>query len=182
MPASPLSCRLRRGLLCVALLSQPFVALAQDTSRASGHPDAAWSRMLDLAGSWRLAAAATPRQAAFRLVLAPVSRGSALEERYGDPAGDTTRTLFHRDGGRILATHYCAQGNQPRLAWNPAVSGGPDPIAFAFIDATNLPDPGASHLVRLSLALDAQGRLVRDEVYASRDGEERDVMVLVRAD
>ena len=53
-------------------------------------------------------------------------------------------------------------------------------MAFEFVDATNLPDPGASRLVRLTLSLDAQGRLVRDEVYAGRNGEERDVMVLVR--
>lgn len=168
------------SVLLAALLPMPLSVLAQEASLPVESGDPAWARMLALAGSWRLPAPETPRQTAFRVVLAPVSRGTALEERYGSPAGDTTRTLFHRDGARILATHYCAQGNQPRLAWMPPAGADAAPMAFEFVDATNLPDPGASRLVRLTLSLDAQGRLVRDEVYAGRNGEERDVMVLVR--
>lgn len=180
MPAMPALRLLGAVALLALLLPVPQSALAQEALVPVESGDPGWSRMLALAGRWRLPAPETPRQAAFRVVLAPVSRGTALEERYGNPAGDTTRTLFHRDGARILATHYCAQGNQPRLAWTPPAAADAAPIAFEFVDATNLPDPGASHLVRLTLSLDPEGRLIRDEVYAGRTGEERDVMVLVR--
>ncbi len=180
MPAMPALRLLGAVALLALLLPVPLSALAQETLVPVESSDPGWSRMLALAGRWRLPAPETPRQSAFRVVLAPVSRGTALEERYGNPAGDTTRTLFHRDGARILATHYCAQGNQPRLAWTPPAAADVAPIAFEFVDATNLPDPGASHLVRLTLWLDPEGRLIRDEVYAGRNGEERDVLVLVR--
>lgn len=165
----PALCALLGAALCVGAITP-----------SAASEDGAWSRLSALAGTWRVETPANPREEAFREVLAPVSRGTALEERYGDPAKDTTRTLFHRDGARILATHYCAQGSQPRLAWTPARGRQSDAMTFEFVDATNLPDPGASHLVRLALSLDEAGRLTREEIYRSREGESREVLVLVR--
>jgi hypothetical protein len=49
------------------------------------------------------------------------------------------------DGGRLLLTHYCMAGNQPRMqarAFNPE-SGE---LEFQFLDAGNLPDPNAGHM------------------------------------
>ena len=71
------------SVLLAALLPMPLSVLAQDASVPVESGDPAWARMLALAGRWRLPAPDTPRQTAFRVVLAPVSRGTALEERYG---------------------------------------------------------------------------------------------------
>jgi len=39
-----------------------------------------------------------------------------------------------------MATHYCAMGNQPRMAATGLGDGGRT-LAFAFIDASNVTDP-----------------------------------------
>ena len=96
-----------------------------------------------------------------------ISRGSALVEIWQPDTRAETMTVFHRDGNRVLATHYCAQGNQPRLA----LRQGDTDFAFEYLDATNLRD-GASHLHRLVLAPAADGGLQREETYRGASGEE----------
>ncbi|HMK30168.1 MAG TPA: hypothetical protein VK473_10825 [Terriglobales bacterium] len=62
--------------------------------------------------------------------------------------GDEAMTsLFYVDGGRLLMTHFCPSGNQPRMQ---AVIG-PDgkTVTFDFLDATNLPSPQTGHMHRV---------------------------------
>jgi hypothetical protein len=49
-------------------------------------------------------------------------------------------TVYHPDGARIMATHYCAMGNQPRMAAT-ALGDGGRTLAFSYLDATNVKDP-----------------------------------------
>jgi hypothetical protein len=62
-----------------------------------------------------------------------------------------TLTIFHRDGAALLATHSCAQGNQPRLSLTEVRT--PGLLVFEFRDATNLAQASDSHLARLTLDL-----------------------------
>ena len=130
-----------------------------------------------LAGSWKLAAPTSPRQEAFRISFKEISRGSALVETFGDPAGSVTQTVYHLDGPHLLATHYCAQGNQPRLRF---VKDDPKAgVEFVFQDATNLASEKASHLVRLRIRLEGD-RLEMDEIYAEDGKEDATTRALVR--
>ena len=130
-----------------------------------------------LAGSWKLAAPTSPRQQAFRISFKEISRGSALVETFGDPAGSVTQTVYHLDGAHLLATHYCAQGNQPRLRF---VKDDPKAgVEFVFQDATNLASEKASHLVRLRIRLEGD-RLEMDEIYAEDGKEDATTRALVR--
>jgi hypothetical protein len=52
-------------------------------------------------------------------------------------------TMIHPDGKRLLATHYCAAHNQPRMALVP--SGAANQVAFSFVDGTNI-GPGEEHM------------------------------------
>jgi hypothetical protein len=45
-------------------------------------------------------------------------------------------TMIHPDGKRLLATHYCAAHNQPRMAMVPSKAA--NQIAFQFVDGTNI--------------------------------------------
>lgn len=106
-----------------------------------------------------------------RASYALVSKGTVLVETWTTPSGASTMTVFHLDGRQLMATHYCAQGNQPRLRWTRTVKGV---LSFDFLDATNLASASASHLAKLDLGLagvDA-GRLSRREVYVEGGKEE----------
>ena len=158
-------------------LAVPVAVLAAVQPAAPNAP-AVFARLRSgLAGSWKLAAVTFPRQEAFRISFKEISRGSALVETFGDPAGSVTETVYHLDGEHLLATHYCAQGNQPRLRF---VKDDPKAGAeFAFKDATNLASEKASHLVRMRIRLDGD-RLEKDEIYVANGKEDVTTLALVR--
>ena len=56
-------------------------------------------------------------------------------------------TMFNMDGDRLLMTHYCSAGNQPRMQ----ASASPDgkTITFDFVDATNLTASQPGHMQRV---------------------------------
>ena len=60
-------------------------------------------------------------------------------------------SMFHLDGDRLLLTHYCAMGNQPRMKASIAADG--KSITFDFIDATNLASPEDGHMQQVVISL-----------------------------
>src|SRR5262249_12779005 len=105
-----------------------------------------------------------------------ISNDTVLVEAYNVGSPRETMTVFHADGASLIATHYCAQGNQPRLKLVPSPKG----LVFVFLDATNLPDPEASHLVRLDLSLEPDGSLTRVDTYRERGKDDPPPLVLHR--
>ncbi len=82
--------------------------------------------------------------------------------------GDRTHslTVYHLDGPRLVATHYCPQGNQPRLEAQADGEGG---IVFSFAGATDL-DSSESYQHDLFIAPQDDGSVVRSEVYFGPEG------------
>jgi hypothetical protein len=61
--------------------------------------------------------------------------------------GDENMTsMFYVDGDRLLMTHFCPSGNQPRMV--ATISPDLKMVSFDFLDATNLPGPQAGHMHR----------------------------------
>lgn len=135
----------------------------RDTAVPDGR--AAWDALCHaLPGSWHVT---YPDGAKVDVSFKLVSNGSALVETFGRP-GHETLTVYHRDGAALLATHYCAQGNQPRLR---ALAGDARRPVLQLLDATDV-DPGEAELVELSFDLgDVDGNgFDRVEVYQQPDG------------
>jgi hypothetical protein len=162
-------CVRRPVAILLGLLAMP--ARASDAS-------ASWDRLKALVGTWQRAEASTPSSKAFRIRYRLISADTALVEEFGDPAKQPTQTVFHLDGERLLATHYCAQGNQPRLRLR--VGPSTDALVFDFLDATNLRSAADSHLVRLTFRWRDADHLVREEAYAANGREETETLVLER--
>jgi len=77
------------------------------------------------------------------------SMGSALmSEIKGE---DDMITMFNLDGERLLMTHYCGAGNQPRMLATTSPDG--KTITFDFLDATNLASSGAGHMNRVVISM-----------------------------
>jgi hypothetical protein len=158
--------------VCAIALTHPVAAGATAPARTP------WQTLEALQGSWRLPAPRTDGERAFRISYRPISKGSALVETFGNPAGSVTETIYHRDGVKIMATHYCAQGNQPRLVLEPAAAR--DALSFRFLDVTNLAGKDASHLIRIDFRLIGPNRLERRETYAEEGSTEESILVLER--
>ena len=126
-----------------------------------------------LAGHWK---GTTPGGKSMAVDYRLISNDTVLVEAYNTGSPRETMTVFHADGAALIATHYCAQGNQPRLKLVPSARR----LVFVFFDATNLPDPSASHLVQLELSLEPDGSLKRIETYRERDKDDVSTLVLHR--
>ena len=104
-------------------------------------PNAAWDKLKTLVGDWKGAYAGADQGAGdmdeVRISYRLVSNGTTLMETM-DSGHDTSMvTMYHVDGSRILATHYCAAGNQSRMAAAGLSSDG-NTLSFRFVDATNV--------------------------------------------
>jgi hypothetical protein len=81
-----------------------------------------------------------------------VSGGSAVMSEILGEGPEDMISMFHLDGpNRLLITHYCGAGNQPRM--QAALSPDGKTITFTYVDATNLATPDAGHMQKLVLTL-----------------------------
>jgi hypothetical protein len=78
-------------------------------------------------------------------------------------------TMFHMDNDRVLATHYCAAGNQPRMQASMSPDG--KSITFTFVDGTNIASPKAGHMDRLVITMPDSDHHSEDWTFA-QDGKE----------
>jgi hypothetical protein len=134
---------------------------------------AAWHHIAEvLPGQWRASWDGHAVDVGYRLV----ARDSVLLETWMPGTSAESITAYHRDGERVMLTHYCAQGNQPRLRLASVDEGT---LVFRRFDATNL-EPDAAILAELVLDLDGD-TLTRTDVYMQGDEEDRTTLVFVRA-
>lgn len=131
-----------------------------------------------LQGNWKIEKPVDEREQNFRLRYHFISRDSALVEVYGDPQKQTTETIIHADANRLMATHYCARGNQPRLI---ATEKQNNQIQFIFLDITNLENPNDPHMVRMTFRFIDKSRIQKEEVYKVNGKEESSAMTLISA-
>ncbi len=107
---------------------------------------AAFEKIKSLAGEWDGKNARGPVRAKYEVV----SGGNTVMETL-QPQGESTMiTMYHLDGGKLMMTHYCSSGNQPRMKAGALRADGKQ-VAFKFQDATNLASAGAGHMVALTL-------------------------------
>ena len=165
--------RLTRAAALVAIIALVAAPALADTSPAAepaqqetAAPDpaaAAFDALKTLDGTWQLAA---QPEHGLRIAFSTTARGSVLVEEWTFEGAPHSLTLYHRDGDTLMATHYCPQGNQPRMT---LVPGGDDLASFTFRDVTDFDPASEQHQHSLSLVLGADGELIRSEIY--RDGE-----------
>ncbi|MCB2085669.1 MAG: hypothetical protein H6919_11300 [Sphingomonadaceae bacterium] len=114
-----------------------------------------------LVGEWDV-----KEQGALKIVFEPTARGTVILEKWMVGERMHSLTVYHTDGDALLATHYCPQGNQPRLA---ATTGEDGTLRFTFRDATDL-EEGESYQHDLSLRINTDGTVSRAETYWGPEG------------
>ena len=85
--------------------------------------------------------------------------GSALVETMfpNSPDGHEMVNMYHADGERVLMTHYCAAGNQPRLVVQ--ATEDDNRLELRFESVTNLSSPKATYMSQADYVFDGDDRL-----------------------
>jgi len=137
--------------LAALLLAAPSLASESPAKKPSA-AQAQLEKLKTLAGTWTGKAGEVGGQSIDAVVTYKVTgAGSALVETIGPGTEHEMITVYHLDGDRLLATHYCGAGNQPTL--RAVKSGAADTIAFDFLRGTNMkPADMHMHAVRFRLA------------------------------
>lgn len=145
------------AVLAISFLSSPTLAEEPGPTNA----EAQFAAIAGWEGRWNVA-----ETSALTIVFEITARGKTVIERWETDNGLHSMTVYHLNGDKVMATHYCPQGNQPRLE---SVMSDPASVVFAFKDVTDL-DEGESHTFTLRYTALEDGTLKRTEVYRSAEG------------
>jgi hypothetical protein len=98
---------------------------------------AAFDRLAALVGEWEGDNSMGKSHITYELI----AGGTVLLERERGERMPTMLTMYHLDGDRLMLTHYCAAGNQPRMQAR-SFDAAAGVLRFEFLDATNLAKDG----------------------------------------
>ncbi len=158
--------------LAALLLLVPAFARAESSAEKS------YGQLKTLAGSWTGTNSAGGRlDVSFR----ETSAGSALlnEVHVGKADAEDMISMFHLDGSRLMLTHYCTAGNQPRMVGHASPDGRT--ITFNFLDATNLPNQEDGHMWRVVISMIDSNHHTETWVYLDHGKKTTEVYDLHRA-
>jgi hypothetical protein len=151
-------------------------------------PDAArarlaFERLKSLVGTWKTASTKGWQGVdVYKLV----GKGSTLISSSelgtkGESDYSPMLTAYYLDGDRLMLTHFCEAGNQPRMVAREISADGKH-IVFTFLDSTNLPSLDTGHMHSAEIDLRSENPKSRWSFF--RNGQESfgEVIEQVRVD
>lgn len=150
-----------RLALAFLLLLSASAALAQTAAQKS------FDQLKSLTGSWEgKTSDGKPLQVTFR----DTAGGSALMSEIHGHGPENMISMFHLDGpNRLMLTHYCGAGNQPRMTASTSPDG--KAITFDFFDGTNIA-PEGGHMQRVVFTVIDANHHTEDWTFAAGPGKE----------
>ena len=142
------------------------LALHSSATRGADIPSGTdvFRQLGNLVGTW---SGHSPNGGVYTVTFRYTAAESVLVETWTLGSGRESMTLYALDGDRLLATHYCPQGNQPRLEYTGIDKTGR--WQFCFRDGSNLHVKGHSHQQAFWIKLQADGTFERGETYVDND-------------
>ena len=141
---------MKRNLIVISMaaLAMATAQAGNPKSEAAAGP-AAFARLKTLVGEWQGDTPMGKVHASYELI----AGGTSLVVKESGDKMPAMLTVFYLDGDRLMLTHYCMAGNQPRMQAR-AFNSETGEVDFQFLDATNLDNPGAGHMhnARIRLA------------------------------
>ncbi len=136
-------------------------------SAVAGEPvedSQAFEKLKTLAGTWDVKTPGGEETITYRVA----SAGSVVIEELFPGTDHEMMTVYHMDGDELVATHYCAAGNQPRFKLDLATSTG-DTLAFGFNGGSNM-KPSDGHIHQGSIQL-VDADHVEEQWWFWKDGK-----------
>ena len=138
-----------RKAICMIAVGAIAVGLFAGRAGSQSKTASGFDRLKTLVGEWQ---GTSPKGEVFTSTIRPVSNGTALEETFQNSEDNQMVTLYTPDGDRLLITHYCSTGNQPRMETVP-VKAGQKGFAFSFVGVSNLKSPATGHMQNMTLQI-----------------------------
>jgi hypothetical protein len=113
-------------------------------------PSSGFDRLKVLVGEWQTK---SPKGELSLDKIELVSNGNSLLETSQNSEANQMVTLYSPDGNRVVVTHYCSAGNQPRMETAPT-TGDQKEFEFSFKDITNLASAESGHMHHLVIKID----------------------------
>ena len=136
--------------------------------------EAAFEQLKGLVGEWH-GQGGDGRQIGVTYRLS--ANGTVLIETWDLGPARESITIYHLDGYQLLASHFCPQGNQPRLKMCRASGSRFD---FTFHDATGV-RPGQGVQSAFWIEIRADGTITRSETYVQDDLTESETITYQRS-
>ncbi len=158
-----------RILLLLAATLAATSALAQTDAQK------AFTAIKNMPGTWE---GKMPDGQTLRVDFKVTAAGSAVESEIIIPHEDMI-SMIHLDGpNRLLLTHYCSAGNQPRMQATLSPDG--KTITFTYVDATDLVTPDAGHMQQMVLTLLDENHHTEEWTYVDHGKEKKELFDLHR--
>jgi ABC-type glycerol-3-phosphate transport system substrate-binding protein len=145
-------------LLTTAAFAGSDIAIPQSDGEKS------FEKLKTLVGSWESDNPKRPMSIKFRVT----SNGSAILSEMLDDR-DNMITMFHLDDGRLMVTHYCAAGNQPRMVGKMLPDG--KTLEFDFLDGTNFNSTKDGHMDGLVITMIDNTHHDEELIFKSNNGK-----------
>jgi len=158
-----------RIAVCILMMLSTAAVFAESDAQKS------FNQLKSLTGSWEgKNSRDEPVQVSYRVT----AGGSALMSEITGH-GEDMISMIHFDGAnRLLLTHYCGAGNQPRMVASTSPDG--KTLTFDFLDATNLASPDDGHMTRLVLSMPDANHHTEEWIYSDHGKQEKEVFQLWR--
>lgn len=159
-----------RYAVAIAVVLCAACALAQSNAQKT------FDRMKTLAGEWE---GKNNQGQTLRVSFRETAGGSALLSEIHGQGPENMISMIHLDGDRLLMTHYCGAGNQPRMTATIAPDG--KSVMFDFIDATNLASADAGHMNHVVFAMPDADHHTEEWTFLDHGKEMKELFTLQRA-
>lgn len=157
---------MKSARIALTLFVLTAAALAQNAARTSAQQS--FDQLRTLAGSWQgKTSEGKPVQVSFR----DTAGGSALMSEIQGEGHEDMISMIHLDGpNRLMLTHYCGAGNQPRMTATTSSDG--KTITFNFLDATNVDASGYGRMQSVVITILDPNHHTEDWTFAAAPGKE----------
>jgi len=122
------------------------LTLAAISAAAQSNMQNSFALMKSLAGNWEGKSNMGDVKVSYRLTAGGSALMSEIQSEMEGKSEDMI-SMIHLDGGRVLLTHYCAAGNQPRMQATLSPDG--KSVTFDFVDGTNITSSQPGHMQRV---------------------------------
>ena len=156
-----------RYAVTIAIVLCAGCALAQSNAQKS------FDTLKALAGNWERK---NNQGQTMRVSFRETAGGSALLSEIHGQGPENMISMFHLDGDRLLMTHYCGAGNQPRMK---VVASDAKSVSFEFFDGTNI-GPGAGHMQHATFTQPDADHHVEEWVFVDHGNEMKELFTLAR--